>query len=402
MAACFGDDPDAQPRDPDRPDGQLIRGRRAGADAQAGRHDDHAATTWSTRSAWTPPATRWPATRPTRRSTLDLDCGSRGRPTTTRSSTCSTRTPGSPSMLRNAAELGLEPRRAATSTRRCSPTSGRASCSGRSPSSRAVVATRGRAARAAPGRPLPRGTGRRPTTGSTTPAGCCRMGDEEPTDLHRARLVAGRGDPDRPRQRARPARRLRPRADVGDPCARTRPGALHADGALRGPSLAARRPSDVERAGRRRCGRAPARAATTARCEVGGVDVPRRWPPSTAPRRTSSTRPTSGPGAAAFRDAFAGVRRLLRRQGVPLHDGRRAGSPRRGSASTSAPAASWPSRCAAGFDPARIGFHGNNKSVAELRAGGRRRASAGSSSTRSTRSTGWPRVAGELGVRRSG
>ena len=40
----------------------------------------------------------------------------------------------------------------------------------------------------------------------------------------------------------------------------------------------------------------------------------------------------------------------------------------------------------AGFDPARIGYHGNNKSEAELR---RRWAWAGSSWTRSTRSSGW-------------
>ena len=35
-------------------------------------------------------------------------------------------------------------------------------------------------------------------------------------------------------------------------------------------------------------------------------------------------------------------------------------------ASTSAPAASWPWRCAPGCPPERIAFHGNNKSEAEL------------------------------------
>ena len=45
----------------------------------------------------------------------------------------------------------------------------------------------------------------------------------------------------------------------------------------------------------------------------------------------------------------------------------------------------------AGFDPARIGYHGNNKTVARAAPRGRRRASAGSSSTPSTRSSGWPR-----------
>ena len=41
----------------------------------------------------------------------------------------------------------------------------------------------------------------------------------------------------------------------------------------------------------------------------------------------------------------------------------------------------------AGFDPARIGFHGNNKTVTELRRAVEP-ASAGSSSTPSTRSSG--------------
>ena len=71
--------------------------------------------------------------------------------------------------------------------------------------------------------------------------------------------------------------------------------------------------------------------------------------------------------AGAFRDAFARLRRLLRRQGVPVHHGGPLGGARRGCASTSAPAGSCAVAERAGFDPARIGFHGNNKSSAELR-----------------------------------
>ena len=102
----------------------------------------------------------------------------------------------------------------------------------------------------------------------------------------------------------------------------------------------------------------------------------------------SSTRPTSGRGAGAFRAAFARRRRLLRGQGVPLRRASRAGSPRRGSASTSAPAASSPSRCAPGFPPERIALHGNNKSRRRARGRASTPGSAGSSSTRSRRSPG--------------
>ena len=56
-AAALGDDPDVV----EVLIGQmvnLVQRRRAGADEQARRHRGHAWTTWSTRSAWTPPATR--------------------------------------------------------------------------------------------------------------------------------------------------------------------------------------------------------------------------------------------------------------------------------------------------------------------------------------------------------
>ena len=88
--------------------------------------------------------------------------------------------------------------------------------------------------------------------------------------------------------------------------------------------------------------------------------------PSTGRRRTSSTRPTSAARARAFRDAFAAydvfyagkaflcttTARWVAEEGLCLDV-------------CSAGELAVAER--AGFDPARIGFHGNNKTVAELR-----------------------------------
>ena len=60
--------------------------------------------------------------------------------------------------------------------------------------------------------------------------------------------------------------------------------------------------------------------------------------------------------------------RVLRGQGVPVQRRWRGSSPRRGSTSTSPPAASSHVALHAGFPAARIVFHGNNKSDAELAA----------------------------------
>ena len=60
-------------------------------------------------------------------------------------------------------------------------------------------------------------------------------------------------------------------------------------------------------------------------------------------------------------------RGVVRGEGVPLHARWRAWSPTRGCTSTSPPAASSRSRSHAGFPAARVVFHGNNKSDAELR-----------------------------------
>ena len=64
----------------------------------------------------------------------------------------------------------------------------RASCCGRWRSSRGSCRRR-RSCGSRTGSRATSRTPRRRTTASTTPAGCCPMGDEEPTDLHRARLT---------------------------------------------------------------------------------------------------------------------------------------------------------------------------------------------------------------------
>ena len=121
-----------------------------------------------------------------------------------------------------------------------------------------------------------------------------------------------------------------------------------------------------QRAGAARCGRRP-RARSTARSRSAGstVDdlVARARHAGVRPRRGRLPRPRPG--------LPRGVRRATTSTTPARRSSARpspAGSPRRGSASTSAPAASSPSRCGPGSTPARIGFHGNNKSVAELRA----------------------------------
>ena len=114
------------------------------------------------------------------------------------------------SILRNAADLGLA---AGVAPRAARPTRRRASCSARSPSSRGW--SQGAADLREPHR-IARYL-------EDTAAAYhrfydnCRvlpMGDEEPTDLHRARLLLVDADPHRARQRPRPARRHRPGADV--------------------------------------------------------------------------------------------------------------------------------------------------------------------------------------------
>ena len=146
-------------------------------------------------------------------------------------------------------------------------------------------------------------------------------------------------------------------------CPRGRLGARRRRAAR--PGLAARARATSTRWSRC-CGR------STARKNDDGVARGRRRrrcatsSPSTAPRRTSSTRPTSGPGpgpsATAFGDYdvfYAGkaflcttVARWVAEEGLCL-------DVCSGGELTVA--------LRAGFDPARIGYHGNNKTTAELR-----------------------------------
>ena len=146
------------------------------------------------------------------------------------------------------------------------------------------------------------------------------MGDEEPSDLHRARLLLVAGDQGRLRQRPEAARGLRPRADVIEVRAHEAAWA-HAESG-RGPSWL-RQPADANAL-------VPLLWSSTARknddgaLEVGGVDLrrPRRRArlAGVRPRRARLPRPRP-----CLPRGLRRLRRLLRRQGVPVHDGRALG-----------------------------------------------------------------------------
>ena len=184
-------------------------------------------------------------------------------------------------------------------------------------------------------------------------------------------------------------------------------GALHCPGyggTATGAGLAASAVATVDTLLTRRSGRRP--------CAVradGALDGRRGRRPR-ARRRARHAGATSldeadfRARAAAFRDAFATPspavrgRRLLRGQGVPVHRRSRAGSPRRGCARRLHRRRAR-GRAAGRRPPERIALHGNNKSDRGDRPGARRPASAGSSSTRSPRSTGSPTLAARHGRR---
>ena len=201
MGAAFGDDPGPQPRDADRPAGQPGPRRRADADEQAGRHRRHPRGPGRGDRRRRRPLHAGPLERRQPRSTSTWTCGP-GRPATTRSSTCSTPRPAPASVLRNAAELGIAGPTRARSTWRCSPTRARATCCSRSPSSPGRRLGR-RAARAAPGRPLPRGEGRQSAHRFYDACRVLPKGDEEVAATAGARLLLLAGHPDRPRERPR-------------------------------------------------------------------------------------------------------------------------------------------------------------------------------------------------------
>jgi hypothetical protein len=114
--------------------------------------------------------------------------------------------------------------------------------------------------------------------------------------------------------------------------------------------------------------------------------------------RARSSSATSTPRSSSSTLCRRG--RLLRGQGVPVHRDRPVG-PRGGPMPRRVQLGELSVAMRAGFPGARIGMHGNNKSVAELRAASIT-ASGGSSSTPSTRSTGSPPLPLELGRRRAG
>ena len=241
-----------------------------------------------------------------------------------------------------------------------------------------VVAGRGRAARAAPGGALPRGHRRDVPPVLRRRAGCCRMGDEEP-----APTCTGPGccssTPPAPCSPTASACSASPPPSGCDMRAHEA-GWAHADGAPAGPpgcgsprdanalvaaAVVARPPARTSTA----CSRSAASTLPRPgrRARLAGVR-PRRGrlpgPGPRLPRRRSPATTSSTP-----------ARRSSARRSP-------AGSPRRGSASTSAPAASWPSRC--GPASTRPG----SASTATTRpspscAARSRPASAGSSSTRS-------------------
>ena len=149
--------PGRQHRGPDRPAGQPAQGRRAGPDVQAGRHHHHPRR--PRRRGRRRRGALHPGPLPGRLADDPRHRPDRpGRPTTTRSSTCSTRTPGSPRCCAtppSSASTGattFDP--ALLSTEQESDLVLRA---GRVPAGRGHGR---RAARAAPGRALPRGAGR--------------------------------------------------------------------------------------------------------------------------------------------------------------------------------------------------------------------------------------------------
>ncbi len=189
-----------------------------------------------------------------------------------------------------------------------------------------------RAARAAPGRALPRGHGRGlpPLLRQLPGAADGRRGGQRPAP---GPPGAGRGHPHGARQRPRPARRLALRSACShEP--RSRLGAR-----------ARRSPRSRLAAGARRRQR-PGPAPVVVDRPQGRRRAARRWPGDVRAgrrRQHAGVRPRRGrlpgPGPRLPRRVLV-VRRLLRRQGLRLHGRRRVGRRRRGSASTSAPTAS--------------------------------------------------------------
>ena len=312
-------------------------------------------------------------------------------PATTRSSTCSTRTPGSPPA---AQRRRARPRPAAT----LRPRAARPRARGRpAQGARRVPAGgrhRGRAARAAPGRALPRGAGRHlpPLLRRLPGAAARRRG----ADRHctGARLWLGRGDPRRCSPTASACSASpRPSGCSGRRCAPTPPGRGPATSPTRA-CTPARPPTST-----------PSTRGLAARPDPGrrgllalrGLDVR----DLAAEHGTPGLRARRGrlPRAAAATSARRSpARRLLRRQGVPLHGGRALG--RRGGPRPRRLHRRRARGRARGRLPRRADRVARQQQVGSpsWRAPSTP-ASAGSSSTRSTRSTGCAGCRAERGVR---
>ena len=320
-----------QPRDHDRPDGQPAQRRRGRADVQAARQHRHAPRPGRGDRRRRRPLRAGPLLRSRPTSTSTSTSGPRP-PATTRSSTCSTPTPGSPrscatpptSASRPSSHPDLLTHEKEGELLRALAEFPR------------VVARRDHAARAAPGGALPRGhrrvvppvlrqlpgaaDGRRGARPTCTGPGCCWSrppGSSSPTGS----ACSGSPPPSGCEGAAMPTHEA---------------GWAHADGALRGPSWL-REPARPQRPGRRALVDHHA-TRSTASSSSAGSRCP-TWSPTSTRRRTSSTRPTSGPAPArsARRSRRTTSTTPARRSSARRS---RAGSPRRGSASTSAPTVS--------------------------------------------------------------
>ena len=299
---------------------------------------------------------------------LDLDLMDAARPTTTRSSTCSTPTPGSPRCCATPPSSGstaaIELRR-----RHCSPSRRKATLLGSLGEFPRVVAS------AAELREPHRVARYLEELAGTYHRfyDACRvlpMGDEPATDLTRARLWLVEATRIVLVERPRPARRQRTGADVGRamkpiPPARCTATPMQLDAPARAATRRRSAARSADLADRRRAGR-------RRRCTSAAVTfvISSR---STAARRTSSSRTTCARAAAAT------ARRSAR---TPISITRPRPSSRRafarwiveeGLSLDVATGGELATALAAGFPPDRILMHGNNKSPDELDGGCRRR-----------------------------
>ena len=357
--------------------------------------------TSSTRSASTPRATRWSAIPSTARSPSTSTCWSRAA-TTTRSTTCSTRTPGS---------------------RRCCATPPSSGSTGGRADADLSLLTHEREAELLGLSASSRAWSARPPE-LREPHRVARYLEELADGYHKfydvCRVLPGDDAEVEPinapgcgcaRPRARRSRTASPCSASPPPSGCSRPGSggcgdpawlaslacrmrAHPAGPRHGEILAPperrRCPSTPRRctpsppgSGRRRTSRADAGGLLPRSVSIAGVDV-RDLAASSARRCSSSTRPTSASRAAAFRAAYDDAEV----PGDVFYAGKaflsapsRAGSPRRGSASTSAPAATAHRARAPASPRTRIALPRQQQDVAELELALRARRRDASSST---------------------